>query len=244
TSNAGLVDGGTLSEISRKQILLCRNSVVGIPGEIARALRRALRIVDMPATLVLVGKAEDIFQVTFPAKGFEELQEGLFTLTTNCIINVGRIQRGIGVVSWEVPAPDNRKTRVISTEIAQGFNSTLGLRSGHDRDSKRLHLFFMQPGVQSFLGPGVQVSVNDRVFLTALEHCRDGQYGERKSTVESRAPHRTRIIEENHIAFAFAEEIRFFPRFSSIAPYPRLFRPNTGVASREPSKQRVRLLST
>ena len=108
TSDARLVDGCPFAEISGQQVLLNGKTVVGIPRKHSGAFQRALRVVNVFASCVFIGKAPDALQAALSAKRTQQLEERIFTLTAHGKIDVRRIQRRLRVIGWEVSSPDSR----------------------------------------------------------------------------------------------------------------------------------------
>ena len=102
------MDGCPFAEISGQQVLLNGKTVVGVPRKHSGAFQRALRVVNVLACYVFIGKSPDALQPALSSKGAQHLKERVFTLTAHGKIDVGRIQRRLCVVGWEVSSPDSR----------------------------------------------------------------------------------------------------------------------------------------
>src|SRR6185369_8852784 len=131
-SDAGLVRGGSPSEEGRTEVLLKGNRMEWRCGKSVRRLHEPFRIVPVQAKHVAIGESLDCIKLAFAAQSVQQFEEGVLTLAANCVVDVLRVECGVGVDGREVASPYDGNARAQLANIAAILHAGGHLRTGHD----------------------------------------------------------------------------------------------------------------
>ncbi len=183
TPDAGMVHGRALAKERGPQILLDWKAMKRRPGKFVRTFHRPLGIGAMKAEGILVAKSTDRIERPLASQCVDELKQGIFPLTADYIVDVLRIERGIGIQRGEVAAPDDAHLRAQPPNLAAGFHGRNHLWSGHAGNAKKLNLVIVNRAQDGCGRVVLQIAIDDPVFFTAFQHSREREHREREPAV-------------------------------------------------------------
>ncbi len=108
---------------------------------------------------------------------------GVLALTANDVVDILRVERGVGIDGREVAAPDDLNLRVQAADLFRCLHRGDHLRTGHDGDADHLNVVLRDEVEDDFNWIVVEIAVDDLIFFAALKHGRDGQDRERKTAI-------------------------------------------------------------
>ena len=169
-ADARVVRRGAGAEVGGEDVVRGIEPVIRGPWEIVRRPQPALGIVDVVPGRVLVGETADRREIPRAAQGGEQLEKRVLSLGARHEIDVGRLERGVGIERREVATPDDRDRRVARAEDAAQRQRRRHLGAGHHRYRQQLGRALHHVTLDLFPGLGLDVAVDDRVRLLILEH--------------------------------------------------------------------------
>ncbi len=137
----------------------------------------------MKPEAILVAKPKDGIERPLSSQCVDELKQGIFPLTADHIVDVLRIERGIGIKRGEVAAPDDAHLRAEPPNFAAGFHGRNHLRSGHAGNTEEFDLVMVDRAQDGCGGIVLQIAVDDPVFFPAFQHSREREHREREPAV-------------------------------------------------------------
>src|ERR1700691_4632541 len=112
-------------------------------------------------------KAEDVFvaepknrlQPALSAQCVDQLKQSIFALTTDHIVDVLCIERGIGIERWEVAAPDDAHVGAEAANLAARLHGGHHLRPWHTGNTQKLNLVNINRAYDGCGGIILQITV-------------------------------------------------------------------------------------
>jgi len=198
-ADAGVMRGSALAEKRRAQVFFDRDAVERRPGKRVGRLHEAFGIVPVEAEDIFIGKAEDFVAGAIAAKGVDQFEKRVFALAADDVVDVARIESGVGVGGREVATPHDGQFRVALPDLAARGDGRNHLRTGHDRNAQEFDVIVGDEFKDGCRGVFVHVAVDDLVVFTALEDGSEGHDGKRKAAIAW--PRSAGIEKDDHWVF-------------------------------------------
>src|SRR5258705_1826521 len=182
-SDACVMDCGALTEVGGPEIFLDGHAMEGMPWEFVRTLHRPFGVIAGEAEDVFIRETEDRFEGTVTSDRIEEFEDGVFALSANDVVNVFRVERGVGIDRREVAAPDDLDVGMQAADLAGGLHCCDHLWAGHDGDTEKFDVVSGDELKNNLERVVVEVAVDDLILFASFEHGRNGQYRKRETAV-------------------------------------------------------------
>jgi len=196
------VRGSAPAEEGRAQVFFDRDAVERRPGKRVGRLHETFGIVAVEAEDIFVGKAEDFVEGAIATEGVDQFEKCVFALAADDVVDVARVESGVGIGGGEIAAPDDGQFRVALTDFAACSDGRSHLRTGHDRNAEEFDVIVSDDFQDCCRGIFVHIAVDDLVVFTALENGSEGHDGKRKAAIAR--PGSARIEKDDHWVFTRA----------------------------------------